>query len=224
MHLECLPSGSRTVLARVRTMVLAHHFVLAGGTGLALQIGHRFSADLDFFSERSFRTEKLLQELRKMGIAPIVQQEDEGTLTVLAKGTKVSFLHYPYPFLEPTRSASRVPVAHILDIASMKIMATVQRGAKRDFVDLYFLLQDVPFRKVAENLVRRFGIGRINPIHIGKSLVFFNDAEGDPDPAYRGRKKPGWNTIKTFFARNVRQMVLDLENARSSSQAGIIAG
>ncbi len=224
MHLECLPRNSRALLRRLKPVVEAHAFVMAGGTGLALQIGHRLSADLDFFSERSFRTGMLFRELSGMNLAPSVSQEEEGSLTVLAKGTKLSFLYYPYPFAEPLASAGGVPVANVLDIASMKIMAIVQRGAKRDFVDLYFLLQDVPFRKVAENLVRRFGMERINPIHIGKSLVFFNDAEGDPDPAYRIRRRPGWNAIKTFFARNVRQMVLDLENARCSSQAGIIAG
>jgi hypothetical protein len=156
------------------------------------------------------------KDISKIGLSPVVQQEEEGALTVLARGTKISFLHYPYPFLEPPSSAAGVPVAHVLDIASMKVMAISQRGAKRDFVDLYFVLQDVPFRKVAENLVRRFGMERINPVSIGKALVFFNDAEGDPDPAYRGKKMPGWNTVKIFFTRNVRQMVLDLENTRSS--------
>lgn len=191
---------------------------MAGGTGLALQIGHRMSADLDFFSERPFRTDKVFRDMEALGLSPIVQQEEEGTLTVLAKETKISFLHYPHPFIEPTSSAARVPVAHILDIASMKVMAIAQRGAKRDFVDLFFILQDLPFRKVAENLVRRFGKERINPVHIGKALVFFDDADGDPDPVYCGKKRPGWKTVKTFFTKNVRQMVLDLENARLSSR------
>ena len=92
----------------------------------------------------------------------------------------------------------------------MKVMAIAQRGAKRDFVDLYFILQDVPFRKIAGNMAQRYGADRINPVNIGKAIVYFNDADADPDPRFYGKKSADWNSIK-IFVKNMRQMVIDIQ-------------
>jgi len=94
----------------------------------------------------------------------------------------------------------------------MKTLSITQRGAKRDFTDLYFILQDVPFQKIASNMIKRFGKDRINPVIVGKALVYFEDAEADPDPEYLGRKKD-WKEIKRYFVDHVRQLVLDLQKA-----------
>ncbi|MBI3606135.1 MAG: nucleotidyl transferase AbiEii/AbiGii toxin family protein [Nitrospirae bacterium] len=197
----------------VKTM-RAHKCVLAGGTGLALQLGHRISVDLDFFTEKTFSTEKVFQEMRRLDLSPRVLEESDGSLTVTIDGTKVSMFSYPYPFIEEMKDADGVPVAGVIDIASMKIIAVSQRGAKRDFFDLYFILQDIPFWKISENMVNRFGHNRINPVHIGKSLVFFNDADADPDPRLLCKNQPAWEKVKKLFIKNVQQMVLDMERAR----------
>ncbi|MHB8482303.1 MAG: nucleotidyl transferase AbiEii/AbiGii toxin family protein [Nitrospiria bacterium] len=217
MHFKCLPSEARELLKKLDKIVRARKCLLAGGTGLALQLGHRISADLDFFTETTFSTEKVFQEIRRLGLNPRVLEESEGSLTVTIDGTKVSIFRYLYPFIEEMKDADGVPVAGIIDIASMKIIAVNQRGAKRDFFDLYFILQDIPFWKIAENMVKRFGNDRINPVHIGKSLVFFNDADTDPDPRLIGKDKPSWEKVKKLFIKNVQQMVLDMERGRGSN-------
>ena len=135
-------------------------------------------------------------------------------MTVTIGGTKVSVFRYPYSFIEEMKEAEGCPVAGVIDIASMKIIAISQRGAKRDFFDLYFMLQDIPFRKVAENMIKRFGKDRINPVHIGKSLVYWSDADADPEPRLSGKEKPSWDKVKKFVVKNVQQMVLDMERAR----------
>lgn len=215
MHYKCLPQNTQDLLKKLDKLARAHDLVLAGGTGLALQIGHRISVDLDYFTQKKFSTEKVFQELKQLGIRPEIQEESEGSITVLAEGTKLSVFHYPYPFVEKYKNADGSPVAGIIDIASMKIIAISQRGAKRDFFDLYFILQTTPFWKIAENMIKRFEHDRINPLHIGKSLVFFDDAEQDPDPNFTGQDNPTWNIVKKFFRKNVQQMVLDLEKAKS---------
>jgi len=214
MHLNCLPSNTRELLKKLAVIVRSHEFILAGGTGLALQLGHRVSVDLDFFTARPFSTERVFSELKGLGLGPAVIEESEGSLTVTMDGAKVSFFHYPYPFIDRRKEIDDIPVAGIIDIASMKVIAISQRGAKRDFVDLYFVLQEIPFRRIAENMIERFGRERINPVHIGKSLVFFNDADTDPDPKYSGKERPDWAEIKKFFIKNVRQLVLDMEKAK----------
>ena len=215
MHYKCLPKNTRNLLKKLDKFTRAHDLVLAGGTGLALQIGHRTSVDLDYFTQKKFSTEKVFQELQHLGLNPSIQEESEGSITVIADGTKLSIFHYSYPFIEEYKNADGSPVAGIIDIASMKVIAISQRGAKRDFIDLYFILQTTPFWKIAENMIRRFGQARINPLLIGKSLVFFDDAEEDPDPNFTGPDNPTWKKVKKFFAKNVQQMVLDLEKAKS---------
>ncbi len=220
MHPECLPPNGLKVLRRLNALVKAHEFVLAGGTALTLRIGHRLSEDLDFFTEKPFSTERLFVEMQNLKLSPAVMQEEEGTLVTVAGGVKVSMMRYEHPFIDRPERFRGIPVAGIVDIASMKIIAISQRGAKRDFADLYFVLQDVPFWKIAENMMERFGPDRINPVHVGKSLVYFIDAEIDPDPRYRVNRKPKWERIKSFYKKNVRQMVLDLHTAKENIAEG----
>jgi len=216
MHRNAFSKASHKALLQLKGLAISQQFVLAGGSGLALQLGHRISVDLDFFTRRPFSPEKLFQKIKQLGISPIVQQEEEGTLTIIVSGVKVSFFHYPYPFRGKMAVFNGIQIANVIDIASMKTMAISQRGAKRDFVDLYFILQEIPFHRIAENMVMRFGRDRINPVHIGKSLVYFNDADVDPEPSYCGKDKPDWERIKRFFLKNVQQMVISLNEAVSS--------
>ena len=213
IRLETLPIHSQKVLNKLKNLIKTNCFVLAGGTGLALQIGHRISEDLDFFTDRDFSTDKLFQNINAMNLSPVILQEEKGTLTITTNDVKVSFLHYAYPFKEKMNNLEGVSIAGMIDIASMKIIAISQRGAKRDFVDLFAVMQSVPFWKIAGNMIERFGKDRVNPVHIGKSLVYFNDADIDPNPRYLGSKKPDWKSVKKFFKKNVQQMVLDLNQA-----------
>lgn len=213
MHTECLSPQAQKLLGILKGIAHKYNFTLAGGTALALQIGHRVSVDFDFFSEKQFSTDVLYRELQKAGLKPIIQQETEGTLTAMVNEVKVSMFHYPYSFLDKKAHWKGIDIAGIIDIAAMKVMAITQRGAKRDFVDLYFILKDIPFRKIAENMIKRYGADRLNPVNIGKAIIYFNDADIDPDPQYCGKEKHDWKDIKKVFVKNVRQMVMDIQEA-----------
>jgi hypothetical protein len=213
IRLETLPIHSQEVLNKLKSLIKKNRFVLAGGTGLALLIGHRISEDLEFFSDQDFSTDELFQQIKRKKLSPVILQEEKGTLTITANDVKVSFLHYAYPFKEKMNDLDGVPIAGMIDIASMKMIAISQRGAKRDFVDLFAVMQSVPFWKIAENMIERFGKDRVNAVHIGKSMVYFNDADIDPNPRYLGSKKPDWENVKKFFKKNAQQMVLDLDQA-----------
>lgn len=213
MHLEVLPRPARQLLKKMSQLARSHKLILAGGTGVALHLGHSISRDIDFFTGRPFASQRLFEELMALNVNPTLQYQGEAGLIVWAHETKWSAFHLPYPWTEPPIFAEGVPVASLLDIAAMKAIAISQRGKKRDFVDLYFILQNIPFFKIAGCVVKRYGRNRINPAHTGKSLVYFNDADGDPEPEYLYKTKPAWPAIKKFFKSQVRQMTLDLENA-----------
>ncbi|HXY53624.1 MAG TPA: nucleotidyl transferase AbiEii/AbiGii toxin family protein [Nitrospirota bacterium] len=210
MYLKCLSPSARNVLKVIAPVVDEKGFVLAGGTAIALFLGHRLSVDFDFFTTRNFRPDRLHLAISGLGLETMVLQEEPGTLTLSADGVKVSFFHYPYAFLDVTSKLYGVKVAGLVDIASMKLMAMMQRGAKRDYVDLYWILQNMPFSKIAENMVKRYGSNRVNPLVIGKALVFFRDADADPDPEFLG-KRVAWAKIKKYLVDHVQQFVLDIQ-------------
>ena len=194
-------------------MLARYNGVLAGGTALALHLGHRISEDLDFFTDAEFTNEAIISQIKKTGAPFHILSEGEGYLIAEVGSIKTSLFTYEYPFLEKLTVYKAVRIAGVLDIASMKIIALSQRGTKRDFVDLFFILQDIPFHKIAEHMVMRFGRERIHSVHIGKSLVYFSDAESHPEPAYVKGKEISWPKVKDFFRHHVKQFTLDIDTA-----------
>jgi hypothetical protein len=213
MHKECFPERGWKVLLKLKNLFTKYKAILAGGTALAFRIGHRISNDLDFFTDVLFNSEAIIKGIRKTGYSLSLISEGEGYLIVEVGEIKISIFKYDYPFLKKPVKYEGIPVAGILDIASMKVIAISQQGTKRDFIDLYFILQEIPFHKLAEHMVRRFGKERVNPVHIGKSLVYFSDAESNPEPEYIKGKEESWDKIKIFFRLHVKQFVLDIDTA-----------
>ncbi|OFZ83358.1 MAG: hypothetical protein A2583_16055 [Bdellovibrionales bacterium RIFOXYD1_FULL_53_11] len=210
MHKKCLPKHGWKVLNGLELFAGHHSAVLAGGTALALQIGHRISYDLDFFTPKHFKTEDVIKYIRKAGSTYHLLSEGVDTLVAEIDGMKFSVFTYEYPFIEKTINIGKIKIASINDIAAMNLIAVSQRGTKRDFVDLYYVLQEIPFHKIAACAVKKFGRERINPVHIGKSLVHFSDAEGDPEPRYIKNRGADWGEVKGYFIKHIRQLVYDL--------------
>lgn len=131
----------------------------------------------------------------------------------MIENVKVSFFYYPYPFIEKTIMKRGVFMADIVDIASMKVIDICQRGTKKDFIDFYFILQHISFRDVILNLIKRYGSERINPVNLGKSFVYFADADIDPDVVYCGSCQPVWNDVKKIFKKNIKSWVYQIEVA-----------
>jgi predicted nucleotidyltransferase component of viral defense system len=184
----------------------AQGFYLAGGTGLALQLSHRISEDLDFFTEKSFEPETVIRLLAGR-LAVTVAGAAPGTLhAVCAEDVKTSFLYYPYRLLYPSISFRSCSVADFRDIAAMKLVALSQRGTKKDFVDLFFLLREKLTVEDLRTLVERKFTGvRYNWTHIIRSLGYFEEAENDPAPlmavseGMRDLSLREWREIKQFF-------------------------
>jgi len=209
MHKKCFTAQGWKILSDLTPALAKHEAVLAGGTALALQFGHRVSVDLDFFTNRKFRVDDILAAIKTAGYGYKIVSEGDNHIVTITEGIKFSLFHYEYPFIE-TFVRDGVSIASILDIAAMKVIAISQRGTRRDFVDLYRILQDVPFTKVAVRMIKKFGAERVSPTVIGKSLMYFADAEGDVDPEYVG-KKIDWNVVKRYFKNHARQFMLDID-------------
>ena len=214
MYRSTMGGRKISIVRRVRRVLAERGAVLAGGSGLALRLGHRRSADLDFFTASSFDTTMLAYDLSAAAGQVNVISEADSVLLAEVDGVKLSLFRHPYPFVDEVSAFEGIHVAGTLDIASMKIIAICQRGTKRDFFDLHAVLEKIPFHAVATNAVRRFGPERLNPVHMGKSLVYFADAEPAADPARTTRGRVEWIAVKRFYTGHARQFVLDLDAAR----------
>jgi hypothetical protein len=199
-HRKVIPASTESALHVLRDAGLIHSFYLAGGTGLALQFGQRLSLDLDFFSERHFDQEQLLQQVQRLGEFSLVAKAPY-TLHATLGPTKISFLGYVYPLLFPLGSFSDIAVSDPRDIACMKISAVAGRGTKRDFVDLYVSARKYGLSELLQLFAKKYAQTRYSKPHVLKSLTFFDDAEKDPMPKMLVPIK--WEEVKQYFLREV---------------------
>ena len=204
MHPNVLGArGWRLVRGLVRAEITTG-WVLAGGTGLALQLGHRLSKDLDFFRAGPLDSEELTAALG--GVEPVtVQGRSAGTLHVAMKGLRVSFLSAEASLLFGGTSYRGLVVADPRDIAVMKVVAIGGRGSRKDFVDLFFYLRSGgSLQTVFEMVHRRFADVDFNEYHLLRSLAFFEDAETEPMP--RMLRRVAWSEVKKAIAAEVRRL------------------
>lgn len=174
-------------------------FVLAGGTALALQFGHRLSVDFDFFKEGDFDVAALLRRLSKTLSLEVLLRDDH-SLVALADKVKISFFRYGDRFLFPPLRAKDFVMADPRDIALMKIVAIANRGSRKDFIDLFFLLKKtLTLEELFTLLKKKFAKVDYNSHHILKSLVYFDDAESEPMPKMLVPFQ--WRDLKSDFQR-----------------------
>ncbi len=203
-HLEVLPDETRQALLTLAdaSWLKDSSWYLAGGTALALSVGHRSSVDLDFFTtDGSFSTASMTERLSIPEWTTDILQEN--TVYGRLHGAQVSFI--AYPFFVPRaqkRQYGNVAVLAPEDIAVMKIVAISQRGRKRDFIDLFwYCTHSEPLEAVLRRLPDQYPSVAHDYHHILKSLVYFADAEEDPMPNLHF--KTDWKTIKQYFLREV---------------------
>jgi|SRR3989344_2497182 len=204
LHFDALPKATLRALQECSKISFfsRNKWYLAGGTALALHTGHRKSVDLDFFTENRKFDEKKIEALMNGRGEWVTTSLSEGTLYGEFFGAKMSFIAYPFfmPTI-PKRKYGTVTIMTPLDIAVMKIIAISQRGRKRDFFDLYWICKNIqPLSKIILRVDKHYTVHQ-NPTHILKSMVYFEDADGDPDPEIYF--KANWDTVKKFFTKEI---------------------
>ncbi|MBC8436109.1 MAG: nucleotidyl transferase AbiEii/AbiGii toxin family protein [Bacteroidetes bacterium] len=166
-------------------------FYLAGGTALALQIGHRLSLDLDLFSSKDFQIDSI-SDLIRSRFQTKITGEFHNTLNLFLNEVKVDLITYNYPLISEITREEGIRLASIPDIAAMKLSALAQRGSRKDFYDIYFLLKDYSITQLLQFHREKFS--QTEQFHIVKSLTYFEDAEKEPDPILI--KTATWQKVK----------------------------
>jgi hypothetical protein len=203
-HRESVDAVVERVLRDLHNVPILTSFYLAGGTGLALQLGHRQSVDLDFFLCEDFNEDYILQRLQHLEGFALLAKEP-GTIYANIRNIKVSLIAYAYPVLFPFQPFLGVNVADSRDIGCMKISAIASRGTKRDFIDLYRLAQEHDLRQLLGWFRTKFSQTNYSMPHILKSLSYFEEAERDPMPHML--VPLSWEDVKQFFAREAPGLI-----------------
>jgi len=205
MRTEILTSAQCDVLERLKTLPEVAAFYLAGGTALALHLGHRRSVDFDFFTEQDFDATDLRERLSvEFGDAPVLRQAAR-TLYVRLLGVTTSFFAYRYPLLDaPTSTTWGFGLAGLRDIAAMKLEAIGGRGSKKDFVDLYFLCRQFDLVDVFRVFAEKYRGSGYDPYHRLRALTHFADAEAQPLPEMMD--PVDWGDVRRFFEERARAL------------------
>jgi len=185
-------------------------FYLGRGTAVALHLGHRRSVDLDWFTGSPVADPMALYGiLRDGGLETTRARVEPGTLHAVLSGVKVSFMEYRYPLLQhlcPMGGAD-CDVASLDDLACMKLSALAQRGAKKDFLDVYALaMRYKPLPEILALYRRKYDIADTS--HVLYALTYFDDAEKERAP--RTVERIRWPHVQAAF----RRWALDLAVSR----------
>lgn len=190
-----LPDTFRAIKL-VSNIPIVKNAYLAGGTALALRLGHRISVDLDFFTQLEFDEQVLASDMQQ-----IKEFKADGTAwrTVwgMVSKTKFSLFYYKYPLIEKTETFEGINLLNLKDIAAMKICAVGDRGTKRDFIDLFFLSKHFTLDQILEFYNQKFSDLEDKKYHLIKSLNYFEDAEIDAMPNML--VDISWDKVKIFF-------------------------
>jgi len=187
---------------------------LAGGTAVALYMGHRLSFDLDLFTPKAFDSLALsatILERLQSRFTIARNQIVENTLSMSLNDTGLSVFRYTYSLLDDPVVVENVPtpVASQLDLSLMKLIAINQRGSCKDFIDLRFMIErnDYSCKWLVDKLADKYGIGSEMSLQLKKSLVYFDDAEKDLNiymysldtGSFEMLSKEDWKATKVFF-------------------------
>lgn len=199
LHYETIIPETHSLLEKLSILPVLEDARLVGGTALALQLGHRTSVDLDFFGRINADSEDLRDILREVGRVEVASVSKNINIFWI-NGVKVDMVNYPYPWLDLPIVEDGVRLASLNDIAAMKISAIVNRGTKKDFIDLYTLLQHLALDEILDMYSRKYSDGSL--FIVMKSLTYFDDAETDPMPNVLNDTT--WETVKDFLRKVVR--------------------
>ena len=192
-----------SLLKELMAMESLKDFNLAGGTSLALQIGHRTSTDLDLFAKTALDFNLLKIEI-STEYDYIIEHNTKNILIGFLNGIKVDFVRYKYDLIVPPRVEEGIRLLSIEDIGCMKLAAITGRGKKRDFFDLYYILKKIPLEKLLDLYQSKFYDSSLQLVL--KSITYFEDAESDEDPNLF--EELSWNEVK----ENIKQAFFDYYN------------
>lgn len=197
MYANTLPGATQDVLAVLGASHIFDNAYLAGGSALALRLGHRISYDFDFFIQKSILAQDVAAQLATIGNFTISLLEPPHTVLGIFNEVKLSLFRYTYPLIGKTDEFKGVHVASVADIAAMKLTAISGRATTRDYVDLYVITRTYPMEQLFTWYDQKFGKLGNNLYVLIRALGFMEDVNVDNMPQML--TPVSWLDVKSFF-------------------------
>lgn len=179
LHTETVTKPTLELLKKLQAEEVMHDFNLAGGTSLALYLGHRTSIDLDMFTPVPFDTIKLEQFLlTHYGFHTDFMEKN--TLKGTIDGIKVDCITYPYRNIKDIYEIDGIRLYSMEDMAAMKLSAVADDGSRlKDFVDIAFLSVYFSLYSMLQFYEQKFP--KSNVIRPLKAITYFDDIDFEED-------------------------------------------
>ena len=199
---ETINSETLELLIKLQSNKAFDNLLLVGGTSLALQIGHRVSIDIDLFGEIPMEKTEMDKLLSSYGELINIQNTKNIYIYSL-NGIKTDIVNYTYPWLRKPISNGELRLASKEDIAAMKLSAITGRGSKKDFIDLFFLLQYYTLPEMLSFYEQKYTDGSV--FMVLRSLSYFDDADEDLMP--RMLHNVTWEEVKAKISSEIRKLI-----------------
>ncbi|HKZ82121.1 MAG TPA: nucleotidyl transferase AbiEii/AbiGii toxin family protein [Anaerolineae bacterium] len=199
-HWEAVPATIRQLWPMLARHRFIRQFYLAGGTALALQLGHRISVDLDFFPIDREVDDPIRSEIvaALSNAAEVAVLEDVfGNLLMMVDDVRTGFFGYGYPLVSPPWQLDGIQLASLADIGLMKLDAVSDRANRKDFYDLYLVAQSIPLDELVQLSKVKYPLVRDFEFMVYRGLTFFDvaDKQAGPDLLI----ELTWDVVKSFF-------------------------
>lgn len=199
LHLQTILPDTLELLKRLSAQPEMQGMRLVGGTSLALQYGHRQSVDLDFFGKLTVSQDDILSMMERMGSYRL-RNRTSSILQLIVDGVMVDIVDYSrYPWIDDPVCHEGVTLASPKDIAAMKINAIEGRGSRKDFIDIYLLLQHYSMDDLLAFYSQKYPNYSIFRALL--SLTYFDDAESEAMPIMF--IPDTWDDIKAHISATV---------------------
>ncbi len=206
LQLKTIHKNTLNLLKEISAIKDLDLFALAGGTSLSLQLGHRISIDLDFFTKEEFKPNDIITILKQhFELTDISTNINSLSLFINHNSqlVKIDFLRHNYPLLNRIITVNNIRLFSVEDIAAMKLNAIVNRGARKDFYDIYELLQHYSLLELINIYKQKYS--EMNIFTLIKSLSYFDDANIEPEPI--SLRKITWENIKKFISLEEKKYI-----------------
>jgi len=196
LYYETIDSPTLELLRKLLAIPSFANLRLVGGTSLALQYGHRKSIDIDLFGTIDLDGDTLSSILSATGeIKRLNNQANIHFYTI--NGIKVDIVNYPYSWIDELYIQDHIRLASDKDIGAMKLAAITSRGTKKDFIDLYELLQRYSLSDLMHFYEQKYHDGSV--FLVLKSLVYFEDADNEISPVLL--RDYSWEEVKEHIRK-----------------------
>lgn len=167
-----------------------------------MQLGHRSSIDLDLFGHVSCDDIELRKILASHWELQLINTSTNVKLFTI-NGVKVDIVNYDSPWIDEMIVEDGLRLASVQEIAAMKVRAIVGRGTRKDFVDLYYLLQHFTMKEILDLFYKKYP--DVNDFVAIRSLTYFEDAEQNPMPLMHTSDL--WDAMKAYIKKSVMEIL-----------------